>query len=378
MSRLNDAVCAAASVALLFVCGSAAAAEPAAPRRLLQIYGPDHRFERSTLSTLTYSGGRITIEHSLGNVRIRTGDDSNVTVKALIRASDEQTGNAIRVITSGGSHGISVRTEYPEGDDDLGRIQSYSVDYDITVPERAPLTVRDKFGNIDVEGIRAPGDFTNSMGAIRLTNASGTQTLETSFGSINVTSVSGGVKVRGTSGSVTVASGGNVEVTNRFGSVNVRESGPVTISSTSGSVVVRNSAGVAVTSDFGTADIGTVRGDVLVSGTNGNIAVRDVSGRTTVRGGFGAIEVSNAGDVSVASHNGRVRVAHTRGAVHVSSNMDQIEIREAGGGARVTSSSGEIIAIDTNGNLSIDTSRVAIPVLNHRPPRKPAKAAAEH
>src|SRR4051812_32063913 len=73
------------------------------------------RFERTFSRTQTYQGGRISIDHSMGPVTVRTGSGNEVRVHALIRASDGDIGKDINVtVSDASSNGISIRTQYPD------------------------------------------------------------------------------------------------------------------------------------------------------------------------------------------------------------------------------------------------------------------------
>src|SRR2546423_14250131 len=74
----------------------------------------DDRFEKTFSRTLTYRGGRVSIENRFGAMSVRTGNGNNVSVRAIIRSSDAEIGRSINVETSDGPGGITVKTVVPE------------------------------------------------------------------------------------------------------------------------------------------------------------------------------------------------------------------------------------------------------------------------
>src|ERR1051325_2782271 len=158
----------------------------------------DERYEQNFNRTLAYRGGRVTIENRFGPIDIRTGSGRNVIVRATIRSSDAELGKNIRIETSDGPGGISIKTVMPsvisrhghlsfsiDYDPELGkniRIEtsagpggisiktvmpsvisrhghlSFSIDYDVVVPDEAPLYGSNHFGEINAAGIRAASE----------------------------------------------------------------------------------------------------------------------------------------------------------------------------------------------------------------------------
>ena len=96
------------------------------------------------------SGQRLRIEHSNGRVQIRTRREPQVSISAVIRVSSsdregaQQFSEQIQIGVEESPAGVSVVTRYPEKKWSFtGRgFVSYSVDYDIVMPETAPLDER--------------------------------------------------------------------------------------------------------------------------------------------------------------------------------------------------------------------------------------------
>src|SRR5580698_10253411 len=113
---------------------------------------------RDFQKSVALTGGRtLRIEHSQGNVTIHTHGKGEVEIFATIKCSSERASDAhdicdrIKIAVEESSSGVSVRTEYPSIDSLHGwHNLSFSVKYDITMPETAPLEVRNRFGTVTV------------------------------------------------------------------------------------------------------------------------------------------------------------------------------------------------------------------------------------
>src|ERR1043165_5557196 len=164
----------------------------------------DERYEQNFNRTLTYRGGRVTIENRFGGIDIRTGSGRNVVVRAVIRSSDAEIGRSIHIETSEGASGVTVKTVMPSIISHHGQL-SVSVDYDVVVPDEAPLYVSNHFGSIAATGIRAASEFVNRQGSLTLRDSGGRQRLENSFGSITVDHANGSVEATYTNGSISAS-----------------------------------------------------------------------------------------------------------------------------------------------------------------------------
>ncbi len=178
---------------------------------------------------LTFRGGRVSIEHSFGNVSVTTHSGNSVSVNAVVRASDADFGKRIKVIATESPNGIIIRTEYPETAGDyhirIGRhtSSSFAVDYAIAIPENAPLSVRNRFGNVSASGLRAASEISNAQGNVTIHGGVGAQSIENTFGSIEATDLAGDAVVRNANGPIKVEHvKGSLQVTNRFGPVRVK------------------------------------------------------------------------------------------------------------------------------------------------------------
>jgi hypothetical protein len=189
---------------------------------------------RDFQKTAALGGGRsFRIEHSLGSVSIHTQAKGEVEIRASIKCSADNAAEAqrrcdqIKIVVEESSTGVWVRTEYPHEDLFGGhRNLSYSVNYDITMPETAPLEVRNRFGAVSVSNLHAAGTINNSNGQVSFSGGSGRQRIENSFGQVNVAGNGGDVTVVNANGQVDASDvTGALDIRDRFGAVRVTNAG---------------------------------------------------------------------------------------------------------------------------------------------------------
>lgn len=316
--------------------------------------GDEDRFELNYAKTFTYRGGRVTVDHGFGSVSVSAGSGNEVTIRATIRASDPEFGKQIRIITSE-SNGITVKTEYPNRYSRRGNF-SYSVDYRVTVPQNAPVTIRNRFGGIEASGLHAPSEFINSQGSVSLRNMQGAQRVENAFGSIEVANA-GPLTLKNANGSITAREiAGDVDATNRFGSVEIMNAEDVTIRNANGSVTVRDIKGsLEVIDSFASVTAIDVRGVADVTNSNGRVEVRNVGSNAALATTFGSVVVSDVkGNLAVAAQNSRVEARTIGGNATIGTTFGNVDARDITGSLRVTNQNGGITA-ENCGDFSAGT-----------------------
>ena len=239
-------------------------------------------YTRNFDKTVNLAAGQgVRLEHKMGNVVVRTHPGSEVTIHASIRVSASDDAEAkrladqIRIEVAPVGSALIVRTEYPK--EERGgffgfRNVSYSVNYEIVMPETAPLTLRNSFGSVSVDDLKSSADITNSHGKLTFRNGKGTQRLENSFAAVEVTGNAGDVTIRNGNGSVDVSGvTGVVNVKDRFGNVTVGNPGRgATIVNGNGAVQVTDAGGdVRITNSFGRVAANGVKGNLVIGNQNG-------------------------------------------------------------------------------------------------------------
>ena len=270
------------------------------------------------------AGQKLTVEHTNGAVRVHAGSGSQVSVDARIRvsASDraeaEKFSNGITIEIEPSAAGVSVKTRYPQHDRGMGifRNISYSVDYEITMPDSAELSVRNRFGDVEVEKLKASADVVNTNGKVVFRSGKGRQRLENAFGSVELISNAGDATIVNSNGPVTASDiEGDLDIRSRFGKVLVTRVGKrCEITNGNGDLSVTDVKGDAIlTNSFGRLEVRGVGGMLEARATNGALTAEGITGRASLTASFGSISFADfKSDVSVSGTNCKVSRAQGR------------------------------------------------------------------
>jgi len=291
---------------------------------------------RDFRKTVALTGGRgLRIEHSLGNIVIHTQPKGEVEILANIRCSAESADAAracvagINITVQETASGVLVRTDYPEHRHESNI--SYGVRYDITMPETAPLELRNRFGGVEVTNLHAPAVVNNSNGSVRLSGGRGRQRIDNSFGAVDVLGNDGDLSLANQNGNVTVSDiTGTVEITNRFGSTRATNTGRgLTIRSNNGGIEAAHVGGAAVLStSFGRIAVSDVKADLRVDNQNGEISVIDINGAADLHTSFGSVKFSRVGkNITVRAANSSVSGDTVAGSATVETSFGTIDLR---------------------------------------------------
>jgi DUF4097 and DUF4098 domain-containing protein YvlB len=155
------------------------------------------------------------------------------------------------------------------------------------------VTIRDSFGNLDLENLSGSLDAETSNGRIMVRDVRGIVTLKSSFGAIDAANVPKGIRAVTGNGAITLADiGADTYAKTSFGSILAeRINGNLTAENSNGSVTARNVKGDAgVTTSFAGVTLESVGGRIRVDNQNGAISVtamrpangcRDISLKTS-------------------------------------------------------------------------------------------------
>jgi DUF4097 and DUF4098 domain-containing protein YvlB len=320
---------------------------------------------RSFDRTVTVAGAPVLrVDHRNGDVRIRAHARSELKIQATIRVSANTRADAaafadrIQIDVREAPSGVTITTQYPPYRDSR-RDLSYAVDYDLLVPERWPLDVHNRFGDVSVTGMKAPTTIVNANGSVSAADGSGRYQLENAFGTVDAARLVGDLTIRSANGSVSAVSvTGTVSVTNRFGAVITRTiRGDVLIANSNGTIEATGISGKAdLRTTFGGVEFRDV-GSLWVSSQNGSVSGANVGGSAIVNATFGEVTLRNvARDARVENANGSVSVQDVRGGADLSTRFGRIEALVVKGGLRVMSANGPITVIDVDGAVYLKTS----------------------
>ena len=283
------------------------------------------------------SGQRVRIEHRLGDVVVRTQTKPEVVVHAVIRSSAPDMNEAkhyadsIRIALQPSSTGLLIETQYPKQDNGGmfgGRNISYSVSLEVTIPEAAPLELRNSFGAVTVTDLKSGGDIATSHGKLVFRTGRGTQRLENSFAAIEVSS-----------------NAGDVTLTTSNGAVDVTD--------VSGTVTVKNR--------FARVTIARIKGSVTVDNGNGNVEATGITGSATLNTSFGAVRFDDiGGQLSIRAINSGVKGAKAGDSVSVDNSFSPVEISGVRKTLKVTSKNSSVTVSDIGEDMAVKTSFGAV------------------
>jgi hypothetical protein len=317
-------------------------------------------------------GQSVRVEHSMGEIVIRTHPQLDLTIHAEIHVSApdqaraEQFANRIEIVTDLQAAEFSIRTRYPERPESflgMNRV-SYSVRYEITMPESAPLEVRNAFGAVSVSGLMANGDIKSSHGAIHFQTGKGVQRLENAFASVEIENNAGDVVIQNTNGAVKAADiTGALTVTDRFAAVSAERIGKdVRINNTNGDVAISDSGGTGeVKNAFGNVIVHGFRGDLTVHNGNGKVEATNVKGMAELNTTFGEVRFSDIGrGLSVRANNSHIEGSKIKGDVKIENSFGRISVTDVDGGMHVQSGNGSVALMGIRGDANVRTSFASV------------------
>jgi DUF4097 and DUF4098 domain-containing protein YvlB len=322
--------------------------------------------------TLTVTGTpTLSVEHRLGDVRVRAHARNELRIQATIHVSAETRAEAtmmadrIQIDVQESLGTITITTRYPDPlireslRRERNRDLSFSVDYDLLVPERLAVNLHNRFGDIAVAGMKGGGSISNASGKITAVDGSGRYDIENRFGLVEASRLAGDLIIRGANGPVSANSiTGMVTISNKFGNVIAAAiRGDAIIVNANGSVEATGISGRAdLRTTFGRVDFRDV-GMVTASSANGSVTGANVNGPATVNATFGNVTLRNVSrDVRVINANGAIALQDARGGAELSTRFGRVEALSVKGGLRVSAANGPVRVSDVEGPVYLKTS----------------------
>jgi hypothetical protein len=326
-------------------------------------------YTRNFDKTVTLRQGQgVLVEHRMGDIVFRTHPQLDLTIHAEIHVSAgdrtraEEFAGKIEILTEPYQSEFSIRTRYPETSSSFFGFNniSYSVHYELTIPESSPLEVRNSFGAVSVTGLKARGDIRTSHGAVAFRDGKGSQRLENSFASVEVAGNAGDVVIEDTNGGVKVADvTGGLTVSDRFASISAERIGKgVTITNTNGQIDISDSGGTgSVRNAFGDVTARNIRGDLTVHNGNGRVAASNISGMAELNTTFGEVHFSEIGrGLSVRANNSKIEGSKIKGPITIENSFGPVSVTDVDGGVHIESANGEVSVAAIRGEASVKTS----------------------
>src|SRR5206468_3330849 len=320
-------------------------------------------YTRNFQKTVSWQRGQgVRIDHRNGDITVRTHGLSDVRIDASIRVSapdkEEATrfGEQIQIQVEEGAASVSIRTSYPErrADSYFSRNNiSYSVNYEILMPESSPLQILNRFGNVSVSNLKTNADINNAHGRLTFRDGRGSQRLENSFGGVEVIGNAGDVDVTNGNNYVNVTQvDGSLNLRNRFGNVKVvRVSKIATIVNSNGGVELTGAGGPSsVSNSFGSVAVGDISGDLTVRNTNGAVEAHNITGDAELNTTFSSITFTDIGKklTSTASHSS-VTGSKIGQTALIRTSYGAVDVRTVGGLTDIQNTTGKILARDIRG-----------------------------
>lgn len=321
------------------------------------------------------AGQKLILEHTLGNIQIHTHSNRQVVIHADIRVSASNAAEAksfadnVTILVEPSSTLLNVRTRYPERSGSFfgSRQVSYSVNYEITVPQNMPLQVRNSFGGVTVAGSQADCDIKTSHGSLQFNEGRGSQRLENAFGSIQLAGNAGDATVNNTNGSINVSGiQGALTLRDRFGTVQVFDvtKGAKIVNNNGRIELSRAGASSQVDNSFGPVSVSNVKGDLTVNNQNGPVEVNNVSGSATLTNGFGPISFSNvSGQITITTRNGPVTGRNGAG-LKLQTSFGPVDVGDIHGAVNIVGGNGSVNVTNASGDADIRNSFGLIHVEN--------------
>lgn len=130
------------------------------------------------------ASGKLSLQNTNGSVRVAVWDEGRVRIEAVKAAASERGLRDLEVVIEGEGDHVDVRSRMPGGHW-LGR--GGRVDYTITVPRGASVSVRNVNGRVEIRDV---------AGAVRAENVNGSLDASDLAGEIEAATVNGSVEVR--------------------------------------------------------------------------------------------------------------------------------------------------------------------------------------
>jgi DUF4097 and DUF4098 domain-containing protein YvlB len=262
----------------------------------IDVSGDDHTFDIEAPTAMTIpANARVSVKLGRGELTIRGSEDAQVRISAKKNAKTWSDSEAERLAKPVGVEVVKNGDAFevhPTGYDlSNSRI---SVDLELSLPSKSPLTIKTEKGNITVSDMASDISISVQSGDVDLRDIAGDISVETRKGDVKAADIKGDVKVSG--------KGGEIDVNNCTG-------------------------GLTVDGDF----YGPVRGDRIAKG------VRLISGKTDLtlsalsghmEAGSGNLDIIDApGNLNLRTRDMEVNVENPGGKVNIDDHNAEISVR---------------------------------------------------
>ncbi len=241
----------------------------------------------------------LNVSNKFGTIEINDFGGDSVTVDVIITVETSNEGRAeqlmdlidINIYRSGGT--LNAKTEINQ---DFKSKQNFSIDYKINIPKDRALTVTNKFGNVAVQALEAPGAFEIAYGNLTAGTlnapAEGVQ-LELKYGKADIEAVNamvGEIKYS----KIFFGQAGNMHIESAYSGINIDELESLKLESKYDGVKLGRVGQIIADSKYTNYKLDELNGSLAIETAYGSVSIDKVSP------GFTSIDISNTyGGVSL-------------------------------------------------------------------------------
>jgi len=234
-----------------------------------------NRYEKRTYDM--ENGGFLFVENITGDIKVSSWDKKEIEINIHKRGTRDD----IEVFLDKRNNSFYIEVDYPEKRW-YERDRSGSVNFDIKIPKRTELDMKNVTGDIIIWDIEGRIEATTTTGTVEIREVKGKVYGKTTTGSVRIFDVTGDVDAHSTTGQV-----------------EIRNTGDVDAHSTTGRIEIYNRNGSDIDASITTGDI-----DV-------ELLKVDVRGRYEIKSTTGDIRIAIPGDAK-ADITARVRPKNLR------------------------------------------------------------------
>lgn len=307
-------------VVLVAVVGSLAAYDYGRGRyrnAFIGLGGDRYNFDLDVPPQPAAAGARVTIRNYHGDVTVRAADapQLQVTGKKNVRSWSEDEAQKLaqsltaQILQEGESYVVQ-----PEGYD--GGDSRFSMDLDVAVPKKAPISVRSEKGDITISDGGADVSADSGGGDVEIDDTSGNVNVDARRGDITVSNTKGDVKISGRGGEVAVtgATGGLTLDGEFFGPIRAEKVAKgVRFLSQRTDLTLTQLSGHLETGEGNLEIADAPRGDLSLHTKSYDISLENIGGTITVenRSGDVTVRFSQAprNDVTITNASGGVAIS---------------------------------------------------------------------
>ncbi len=203
----------------------------------------------------TKANPTVEIESKFGAVHVSAGSGNAVAVVVKVTAHDHSKAAAqklaekVRVEIKGSGDRVTVRVAIP--DNIKGEDRGVETDITVTLPSAALLTLRSKFGGIDVTGVKGSVEVESDFGEVVVKDCANLD-LNSSFGEVSLGGITGKMSVESKMGEIKAYNVPGGKIHSSYGEIEVTApSGPIDITSSMGEVTVKGCRGGLISASYG-------------------------------------------------------------------------------------------------------------------------------